>query len=69
MQTIHIDVQDNYAKKVLAMLESLRGVMLEDIKVEKKIIMQETPKELIEAQEGVMQSTWDNEQDKAWDAI
>lgn len=28
-----------------------------------------TPKELIDAQQSVMQSTWDNEQDKAWDAL
>ena len=69
MQTIHIEVQDTYAKKVLALLESLRGVMLEDIKIEKKPLKQDTPHELIEAQENVMQSTWDNEQDKAWDAL
>ena len=69
MQTIHIDVKDNYAAKVLTMLETLRGVMLEDIKVEKKSTSLSTPKELIDAQQSVMQSTWDNEQDKAWDAL
>ena len=69
MQTIHIDVKDNYATKILTMLETLRGVMLEDIKLEKKTDSLVTPKELIDAQQIVMQSAWDNEEDKAWDEL
>jgi len=69
MQTIHIDVRDTYAKRVLALLENLRGVMLEDIKIEKKPLQQGVPQELIKAQQNVMQSTWDNEKDKVWDAL
>ena len=69
MQTIHIDVRDTYAKRVLALLENLRGVMLEDIKIEKKPLQQGVPQELIKAQQNVMQSTWDNEKDKEWDAL
>ena len=69
MQTIHINVQDTYATKVVALLETLRGVMLEDIKVEKKHNSLTTPKELIDAQQNVMQSTWDNDEDKAWDGL
>ncbi|MGE4509507.1 MAG: hypothetical protein AB7D43_00230 [Sulfurimonadaceae bacterium] len=69
MQTIHIDVQDGYVAKVVTMLETLRGVMLEDIKVEKKSTPFTSPKELVDAQQIVMQSTWDNDADKAWDAV
>ena len=70
MQTIHIDVNDNYVNKLVNMLENLKGIMLEDIKVDKKIeIVDESSKDLIDAQINSMSRTWDNLEDEAWNEL
>jgi len=70
MQTIHIDVNDNYVNKLVNMLENLKGIMLEDIKVDKKIeSADETTEDLIKAQVTPMAQTWDNLEDEAWDEL
>jgi copper chaperone CopZ len=67
MQTIHIDVNDNYLNQVINILESLKGIMLEDIKIEKKNV--DENKDLIKAQIKSMSKTWDNKEDEAWDEL
>jgi hypothetical protein len=70
MQTIHIDVNDNYVNKLVNMLENLKGIMLEDIKVDKKIdSVDESSVELMNAQTTSMAKTWDNAIDEAWDDL
>jgi len=70
MQTIHIDVNDNYVNKLVNMLENLKGIMLEDIKVDKKYeALDESTQELINAQTTSMAKTWNNSVDKAWDDL
>jgi len=52
------------------MLENLKGIMLEDIKVDKKIeIVDEVSRDLIKAQITPMAETWDNSEDEAWDEL
>ncbi len=70
MQTIHIDVNDNYVNKLVNILENLKGIMLEDIKVDKKIDSLDEPRaEFMNAQSISMAKTWDNSVDKAWDDL
>ena len=70
MQTIHIDVNENYSQRVLNMLESLKGIMLQDIRVERTVkVIDDSSKELIDAQERVMAKLWDNEEDEAWNDL
>ena len=70
MQTIHINVNDNYADKLVNLLENLKGIMLEDIKVDKKIkTIDKSTKDLIDAQITTMAKTWDNSEDEAWDEL
>jgi len=70
MQTIHIKVNDNYANRIINMLENLKGIMLEDIKVEKNIAKTEDSSiNLIKSQETIMAKTWKNKEDEAWDEL
>lgn len=70
MQTIHISVNDNYASKLINMLENLKGIMLEDIKVDKTIdSTDKSTTDFINAQTTVMSTTWDNTSDEAWDEL
>ena len=55
---------------LLNMLENLKGIMLEDIKVDKKTeIVDEVSRDLIKAQITPMAETWDNSEDEAWDEL
>ncbi len=70
MQTIHIDVSDIYATKLINMLENLKGIMLEEIRVDKSIeIIDNDIVDLIQSQENTMAKTWENEEDEAWDGM
>ncbi len=64
MQTIHLEVKDDYVKNLLVMLNSLKDIMIEKIDVE-------TPEKetLTKLQETSMSKTWDNEEDKVWDEL
>ena len=64
MQTIHLEVKDDYVKNLLVMLNSLKDIMIEKIDVE-------TPETeiFIKLQESSMSKTWDNEEDKVWDEL
>ena len=63
MKTIYIDVKDSYVSNVLSMLESVREKPLEvkyndaDLHALKSL------------QESAMVQTWENDADKAWDAL
>ena len=70
MQTIHIDVSDIYATKLINMLENLKGIMLEEIRVNKSIeIIDNDIVDLIQSQEDIMAKTWENEEDEAWNGM
>ena len=64
MQTIHLEVKDDYVKNLLVMLNSLKDIMIEKIDVE-------TPETetLTKLQETSMSKTWENEEDKVWDEL
>lgn len=68
MQKITIEVKDSYLDNVLEMLHSVQGVMIEKIKIpsntESKIDL-----EWMKLQTSSMEKTWDNEEDKVWDAL
>ncbi len=63
MQHIHLAVQNNHMPKLMHILNGLQDVMIEKIQIEKNA------QSLINLQESSMASTWDNEQDKAWDEL
>ena len=64
MQTIHLEVKDDYVNNLLMMLNSLKDIMIEKIDVE-------TPETdtFIKLQEVSMSKTWENEEDKVWDEL
>lgn len=68
MQKITIEVKDPYFENVLEMLHSIEGIMVEKIKtaIDNE---RETELELMKLQSSSMQQTWDNEEDKVWDAL
>jgi len=74
MKTIYIDVKDSYVNNVLSMLESIKGIMLNriDIVTEKPLQLDEQNDDVTafeSLQESIMSKTWENNADKAWDAL
>jgi len=67
MQTIHLEVKDDYVKNVLVMLSSLKDIMIEKIDVEAS--NENEVMEFSVLQESSMLKSWDNEEDKVWDAL
>ena len=68
MQKITVEVKDSYFENVLEMLHSVQGIMIEKIKTSSDTT-RETELELMKLQTASMQSVWDNEEDKVWDAL
>ena len=68
MQKILIEVKDNYTENVLEMLHSLKGVMIEKIRLdgagEGSVDL-----DFIKLQINAMKPTWDNQEDEAWDDL
>ena len=74
MKTIYIDVKDSYVNNVLSMLESIKGIMLNRIDVvTEKPLQPDDQNDDVTAfeslQESIMSKTWENNADKAWDAL
>jgi hypothetical protein len=74
MQTIHLEVKDNYVQNVLNMLNSIKDTMIDEIIVDKSIKDPNDKycnedEDLKKLQIKSMSKTWDNEEDKAWDAL
>jgi len=67
MQKITIEVKDDYVNNIMTVLQGLKGVLVDKIKVDKNI--EENNENLITLQQSAMQHTWDNDEDKAWDAL
>ena len=68
MQTITIEVKDNYTVNVLEMLHGLKGVMIEKIKCD----LDEESKveyDFMKLQIDSMKNTWDNQEDEAWNDL
>lgn len=68
MQTIHIDVKDNYVSNVLTMLKSMKDIMIDNIHVD-SVLPKDDEHTFMDLQVSSMQKTWDNDTDKAWDAL
>ncbi|MEA1880084.1 MAG: hypothetical protein U9N11_05535 [Campylobacterota bacterium] len=68
MQTIYIDVKDLYVPNVLKMLHGMKDVMIDKIKVESQEVDENT-ETLMMMQTQSLEETWDNDEDKAWDAL
>ena len=68
MQKITVEVKDSYLENVLEMLHSVQRIMIEKIKTPSNTT-RETELELMKLQESSMKNTWDNEEDKVWDAL
>ena len=64
MQTIHLEVKDDYVENILVMLHSLKDVMIKKIDVDTPDI-----DTFIKLQESSMSKTWENEEDKVWDEL
>ena len=67
MQTIHLEVKDDYVKNVLVMLSSLKDIMIEKIDVEAS--NENNLLDFSVLQESSILKSWDNEEDKVWDAL
>ena len=68
MQTIHIDVKDNYISNVLTMLKGMKDVMIENIHIDDNRVKNDE-ETFIDLQVPSMEKTWDNDADKGWDAL
>jgi len=74
MKTIYIDVKDSYVSNVLSMLESIKGIMLNNVDIVRDMPLEVKDNDadsnaLKSLQESAMVQTWDNDADKAWDAL
>ncbi len=71
MQTIYIDVKDQYVSNILTMLKGVKDVMIDKIRIDTPNSPEAsaTSEELMELQSSSMQKTWDNADDKAWDEL
>ena len=71
MQTIYIDVKDQYVSNVLTMLKGMKDVMIDKIRIDtpNSPEVSGTSEELMKLQSSTMQKTWDNTDDKAWDEL
>jgi len=68
MQKITIEVKDNYTANILEMLHSLKGVMIDTIKLDKDLD-NGVDFDFMKLQIDSMQQIWENQEDEAWDAV
>ena len=69
MQKITIEVKDDYVNNIIAVLQGLKGVIVDKIKLDDTAIKESDTKGMIALQQDVMERVWDNDEDKAWDAV
>ncbi len=69
LKTIYIEVKDDYVSNVLKMLDDIKGVMINKIKLEPSDNPTKIEDPLMMLQITSMEETWDNDKDKAWDAL
>jgi len=69
MQTIYIEVKDNYVSNVLKMLDGIKDVMIDKIKLEPLEEQEKAENSLVALQITSIEKTWENDDDKAWDAL
>ena len=69
MQTIKIEVKDNYVSNVFEILHNLKGVMIEKIKFDESDQEKKIDIDLIKLQVNSMQDTWSNNEDEVWDEL
>ncbi len=68
MQKITIEVKDHYTTNVLEMLHGLKGVMIDKINFDTEQIVK-VDYDFIKLQIDSMKSTWDNQEDEAWNDL
>jgi len=69
MQKITIEVKDDYVNNIIAVLQGLKGVIVDKIKLDDTAIKESDTKGMAALQQDVMERVWDNDEDKAWDAV
>ncbi len=69
MQMIYIEVKENYVSNVLKMLDGIKDVMIDKIKLEPLDKQERTEDTLMMLQSSSMEKTWKNDEDKAWDEL
>ena len=69
MQKITIEVKDDYVNNIIAVLQGLKGVIVDKIKLDDMAIKESDTKGMIALQQDVMERIWNNDEDKAWDAV
>ena len=69
MQKITIEVKDDYVNNIIAVLQGLKGVIVDKIKLDDMAIKESDTKGMIALQQDVMERVWNNDEDKAWDAV
>ena len=68
MQKITIEVKDHYTTNVLEMLHGLKGVMIDTISFDTEQA-QKVDYDFMKLQIDSMKSTWDNQEDEAWNDL
>ena len=69
MQTIKIEVKDNYVSNVFEILHNLKDVMIEKIKFDESDQETKIDIDLIKLQADSMKDTWVNQEDEVWDEL
>ena len=68
MQKITIEVKDGYFQNIMSVLQGLRGIIINKINFEEKM-HNKRDEDIMIFQEDAMRHTWNNDEDKAWDAL
>ncbi len=66
---IYIEVKEDYVSNVLKMLDGIKDVMIDKIKLEPLDKQERTEDVLMKLQTNSMEKTWKNDEDKAWDEL
>ena len=69
MQKIIIEVKDDYVNNIMSVLQGLKGVIVDKIKFDDSIHYNSNDDNMIKLQQDSMRNTWNNDEDKAWDAL
>ncbi len=69
MQKITIEVKDDYVNNIMSVLHGLKGVIVDKIKFDDSTYSNSNDDNMIKLQQDSMRNTWDNDEDKVWDAL
>jgi hypothetical protein len=66
MSTVILEIKDDYLDKTLEVLNALKGVMIEDIKIKEEKFDDEK-KDFIKLSNAHLNKVWDNKEDSIYD--